>query len=61
MVNWLSDDDMLPRIVPSARIYTFTWDSEYYSNAPVLRIQDVAGTLLHKLQAERDEVVLIHS
>ena len=56
MVNWLSDDDMLPRIVPSARILTFTWDSDYYSNAPVVRIQDVADTLLRKLQDKRNEV-----
>ena len=56
MVNWLSDDDMLPRIVPSARIYIFTWDSDYYSNAPVVRIRDVADTLLRKLQDKRNEV-----
>ena len=56
MVNWLSDDDMLPYIVPSARIFTFTWDSDYYSNAPVVRIRDVADTLLRKLQDKRDEV-----
>lgn len=47
---------MLPCIVPSAKIYTFTWDSEYYSNAPVVRIRDVADTLLRKLQDKRDEV-----
>ena len=56
MVNWLSDEDMLPRIVPSANIFTFTWDSDYYSNAPVVRIRDVADTLLRKLQDERDKV-----
>ena len=56
MVNWLCDDDMLPRVVPSATIYTFTWDSDYYSNAPILRIRDVADTLLRKLQDQRDEV-----
>ena len=56
MVNWLSDEDMLPRIVPSANIFTFTWDSDCYSNAPVVRIRDVADTLLRKLQDERDKV-----
>ena len=56
MVNWLSDDDMLPRIVPSAKIFTFTWDSDYYSNAPIIRIRDVADTLLRKLQDKRDQV-----
>ena len=56
MVNWLSADDMLPRIVPSARVFTFTWDSDYYSKAPVVRIRDVADTLLRKLQDKRNEV-----
>ena len=56
MVNWLSDEDMLPRIVPSAKIFTFSWDSDYYSNAPVVRIRDVADTLLRKLQDKRNEV-----
>ena len=56
LVNWLSDADMLPHLVPSAKIFTFTWDSNYYNNAPVVRIQDVADTLLRKLQDERDKV-----
>ena len=47
---------MLPHLVPSARISTFTWDSNYHEDAPVVRIQDVAYTLLRKLQDERDEV-----
>lgn len=47
---------MLPCLVPSARILTFTWDSNYYKDAPIVRIQDVAYTLLRKLQDERDKV-----
>lgn len=47
---------MLPKIVPSANIFTFTWNSNYYKNAPVVRIQDVADTLLSKLQSQRDDV-----
>ena len=50
---------MLPRVVPSAKIFTFTWDSNYYQNAPVVRIRDVADTLLRKLQDQRDEVISI--
>ena len=61
LVNWLSDDDMLPRVIPSATIFTFTWDSDYYSNAPILRTRDVADTLLRKLQDERDEVEIYTS
>lgn len=51
---------MLPDVVPSANIFTFTWNSDYYKNAPVVRIQDVAATLLNKLQSQRDKVESIH-
>ncbi|MCJ1224820.1 hypothetical protein MMC12_001466 [Toensbergia leucococca] len=54
-VNWLSDHDMLPNVVPSANIFTFTWNSNYYKNAPIVRIQDVAEVLLSKLQSQRDK------
>ena len=47
---------MLPHVVPSANIFTFDWNSSYYKNAPVVRIQDVADILLSKLQSQRDEV-----
>lgn len=52
---------MLPRIVPSARIFTFTWDSDYCTYAPVVRIRDVADTLLRKLQDARDKVKSVQS
>lgn len=51
---------MLPNVVPSANIFTFTWNSNYYKNAPVVRIQDVADILLSKLQSQRDKVGSIH-
>lgn len=47
---------MLPSIIPSARIYIFTWNSKYYENAPVTRIQDVAAIMLSKLKSKQDEV-----
>ncbi len=55
-VDWLSDDDMLPAIVPSAKIYMFTWNSRYYEDAPVSRIRGVANILLSSLQTKRDRV-----
>ncbi|KAL9065051.1 MAG: hypothetical protein Q9161_008470 [Pseudevernia consocians] len=58
-INWLSDDDMLPHVVPSANIFTFTWNSDYYKNAPLIRIQDVAGVLLSQLQSQRDKALEI--
>ena len=51
---------MLPQVVPSANIFTFTWNSDYYTNAPVVRIEDVADMLLSKLKSQRDEVEPIH-
>ena len=59
LVNWLSDHDMLPHVVPSANIFTFTWNSNYYENAPVVRILDVADILLSKLRSQRDRVSFI--
>lgn len=49
IVNWLKDDDMLSHVVPSAKVFIFTWDLDYYSNTPILRIRDMADTLLRKL------------
>lgn len=51
---------MLPNVVPSANMFTFTWNADYYKNAPVVRIQDVAEVLLSKLQGQRDKVESTH-
>ncbi len=56
VVSWLSDSDMLPDIVPSARIYTFSWNANYYSDASIARIENVAEVLLSNLQNQRDKV-----
>ncbi|KAF6217721.1 hypothetical protein HO133_006548 [Letharia lupina] len=58
-VNWLSDPDMLPNIVPSASIYTFSWNAKYYADASVARIDSVAGVLLSNLQSQRDKALEI--
>ncbi|KAL9067187.1 MAG: hypothetical protein Q9161_007083 [Pseudevernia consocians] len=55
VVNWLSDSKMLPHIVPSARIYTFSWNAKYYEDASVARIDSVAEVLLSNLQSQRDK------
>lgn len=54
-VNWLSDSDMLPAVVPSARIYTFSWNARYYADASVARIENVAEVLLSNLKSQRDK------
>ena len=56
VVNWLSDSNMLPDIVPSARIYTFSWNAEYSKDAPVTRIVNVADVLLNNLEHDRERV-----
>ena len=58
IVNWLSDSNMLPDVVPSARIYTFSWNANYYADASVARIDNVAEVLLSNLQSQRDKVNL---
>ena len=35
MVNWLADADMLPAVVPTARIFTYDWDANYFRDTPV--------------------------
>ena len=60
-VNWLSDPNMLPSIVPSARIYTFSWNASYSEDAPVIRIVNVVETFLSNLLSQRDEVNVLVS
>ena len=48
---------MLPRVVPSARIYTFGWNAGYAADAPAIRILNVADLLLSNLKGHRDKVV----
>lgn len=47
---------MLPNVVPSARIYAFSWNAKYYEDASVARIDNVADVLLNNLQSQRDNV-----
>lgn len=55
-VNWLSDLDMLPAVLPKVRISTFKWNSNYYENAPATRILDIANTFLSEIKSQRDQV-----
>ncbi|PQE15930.1 Tetratricopeptide-like helical domain protein [Rutstroemia sp. NJR-2017a BVV2] len=34
-VNWISDGEMLPALVPEARIYTYEWNANCFQDAPV--------------------------
>ncbi len=33
-VQWLKDMDMLPAIIPNARILAYNYDSKWHANAP---------------------------
>ena len=46
MVNWLSDNDMLPAAIPKARIFTYDWNANYFRDAPVQTLLGYADTLL---------------
>ncbi len=53
-VNWLSDEAMLPAVVPDARILSFNYDSSWYSEAPVTNLLELAETLLTALAYFRE-------
>ncbi|KAH8650059.1 hypothetical protein BX600DRAFT_442145 [Xylariales sp. PMI_506] len=54
-VNWLSNEDMLPRDVPKARIMTFGYDSVWFGDNPTRQtIDGVARKLLEALTTKRD-------
>jgi len=45
-VNWLSDRDMLPAALPTARIFTYDWNANYFAHAPAQTLLGHADTLL---------------
>jgi hypothetical protein len=46
-VNWLSDTRMLPSWIPKAKIWSFDYDSNWYSHGPAQRLLPLAETMLH--------------
>lgn len=48
-VNWLSDSDMLPAVVPNARILVYNYYSRWHINAPKTRLQLCGEELVHSL------------
>ncbi|KAK4070042.1 hypothetical protein Purlil1_13560 [Purpureocillium lilacinum] len=53
-VHWLSDHDMLPAKVPTARIIAYNYDSRWHSNAPKTRLQLCGEELIHSIHSFRD-------
>ena len=54
--NWLCDDDMLPAVVPKARIWTFDYNANYHSNASVVDLLALGEMLLRNLSEVRTKV-----
>lgn len=57
-VNWLCDGDMLPRVIPEGRIFTFDYPANYHTEAPVETLLGHAGNLLKHLDNKRTSVRL---
>lgn len=50
-IDWLTDDDMLPSILPGARIFRFGYESEWLgSKAVQIRISTIANQLLQAVK-----------
>jgi hypothetical protein len=55
-VNWLADNDLLPKMVPNARIMTFNYKSKWHKDAPKQRRSLCAEELLVALENKRSQV-----
>ncbi|RYP53830.1 hypothetical protein DL768_001281 [Monosporascus sp. mg162] len=55
-VHWLKDADMLPKVIPNARIFTYDWNAGYEKGAATDILLGHADALLHRLHVERDAV-----
>ncbi|KAI0849586.1 hypothetical protein F5Y00DRAFT_261371 [Daldinia vernicosa] len=56
-VHWLKDPDMLPAVVPNARIMTYCYESRWHSNAPKIRLEICGEELIHSLHYFRTGVL----
>ncbi|KAJ0418390.1 hypothetical protein BJY00DRAFT_314952 [Aspergillus carlsbadensis] len=51
-VNWLTDEDMLPAVLPQARICVFEWDAGFPVGDPKERLIYQASLLVDSMKAE---------
>lgn len=56
-VHWLQDPEMLPSKIPDARIFTYDWNSNTFSDAAMEDLFGHADTLLQQLFHERVRLV----
>ncbi|KAH7111217.1 hypothetical protein EDB81DRAFT_671605 [Dactylonectria macrodidyma] len=52
-VHWLKDEDMLPRVLPNSRIFTYDWNANIDHDAATQSLLGHADKLLNKLRIER--------
>ncbi|EPE31353.1 alpha/beta-Hydrolase [Glarea lozoyensis ATCC 20868] len=55
-INWLVDDDMLPSVVPNARIWVFDYNSRYSRDAQEVGIKDLGAVFLRFLWDKKHEL-----
>ncbi|OTB06173.1 hypothetical protein M426DRAFT_9990 [Hypoxylon sp. CI-4A] len=56
-VRWLQDDDMLPSVVPNARILLYSYDSRWHHTAPHNRLETCGEDLVTKLHDFRSDAL----
>lgn len=60
-VNWLSDTDMLPAVVPDARIMRYGYQSQWFGDEAISqKVSTVAQRLLLNLRRDRKVRYLFH-
>lgn len=52
--HWLHDEDMLPKVLPPARIWAFDYNSNYSSNAQHVSIMDLGQVFLDMMGGKKD-------
>lgn len=55
-VHWLKDPEMLPAIVPNARIMVYSYESRWHANAPKTRLHLCGKDLIDTLHSFRNDV-----
>ena len=53
-VNWLANDDMLPAVVPNARIMRYGYESQWFGKGAMhVRVVDIANEFLKEIRRYR--------
>ncbi|KAI2769586.1 hypothetical protein F4815DRAFT_450716 [Daldinia loculata] len=56
-VHWLKDPDMLPAVVPNARIMAYSFEARWHSKAPKIRLELCGEELVKGLHNNRTDVL----